>query len=200
MPSLTLPSVADTAITTIKELLCFSTLPYYQVSGVLKNAEGAVIVGDPIAYDGTYFVKYAPANATVTDEAVGTGDSAKKSWDLVHGNIVSITNVKVNAASQTEGTDYWCDYVAGQIKFHTAPGAVAITATYVWAADAEADHGKVVGFVRIPGDSTSAAVPIEVVIGGGVKYSLISTASNYDARIFRTLGARYVIAADAVIF
>ncbi len=126
--SLRLPSVADTAITTQKELLAFTTLPYYQVSGNLASGEGAVAIGDPIAWDAT----------------------AKK-W----------------------------------IKFNNGGSGDETTAR---------------GFVRIPGDSTSADVPIEVVVGGAVKYSLVVAASNWDASVITDLGARYIEAADALIF
>lgn len=202
MPSLRLPSIADVAISTVKELLAFSALPYYQVSGNLKSGEGAVVIGDPIAWDvGTgKFIKYNTTKTTVTDEAVGTGDSAKKNWPLAHGNIVSITNVKVNTVAQTLGTDYWVDMETGDLKFHTAPGAVAITATYVWQETGDTAAGTCIGFVRIPGDSTSADVPIEVVVGGAVKYSVVSAASEFDATIITQLGARYIVAADALIF
>jgi len=202
MTSIRLPSVADVAISTVKELLCFTALPYYQVSGNLKSGEGAVAIGDPIAWDaGTgKYIKYNSTKSTVTDEAVGTGDSAKREWPLVHGNIVSVTNVKVNAVAQTLGTDYWIDMKTGILKFHTPPGAVAITATYVWNETADTAAGTCIGFVRIPGDSTSADVPIEVVVGGAVKYSVVSVASEWADTIITDLRARYVVAADALIF
>ena len=204
MPSLKLPSVTEVAITTIKELLALSTLPYYQVSGNLKAAEGAVVVGDPIAWEASSgkYIKFDAGDAAVADEAVGTGNGTLKVYNLAHGNIVSITNVKVNAVAQVEGTDFWVDYSTGEIFFATAPGStLAITASYVWAANASVELGKCIGFVRIPGDSTGTAdVPIEVVIGGAVKYSVISLAVKYSAIILRQLSARYVVAADAVIF
>lgn len=203
MPSLRLPSQAEVAIATVKELLAFSTLPYYQVSGNLKAGQGAVAVGDPIAFEVATgkFIKYNCTKTTVTDEAVGTGDSAKRQWPLVHGNIVSVTNVKVNTVAQTLGTDYWIDMKTGELKFHTAPGVVAITATYVWNETGDTEAGTCVGFVRIPGDSTgSADVPIEIVVGGAVKYSVVSAASEWCATILTDLGARYVVAADALIF
>ena len=202
MPSISLPSVVDVAITTVKELLAFTTLPYYQVSGVLLSGQGAVVVGDPVGWQASSgkFIKYNTTKTTVTDEAVGTGDSAKRQWPLVHGNIVSVTNVKVNAAAQTLGTDYWIDMETGELKFHTPPGAVAITATYVWQETGDTEAGMCVGFVRIPGDSTSADVAIEVVVGGAVKYSVVSVATEWDATIITQLGARYVVAADALIF
>lgn len=128
MPSLNLPSVTDTAVTTVPELLAFATLPYYQVSGNLTSGESAVSIGDPIAWDST----------------------AKK----------------------------WINYNQG----------------------GSGDETTCVGFVRIPGDPTSADVPIEVVVGGAVKYSLVSAASNWNAAVITDLYARYIEAADALIF
>jgi len=62
------------------------------------------------------------------------------------------------------------------------------------------DETTCIGFVRIPGDPTGADVPIEVVVGGAVKYSLVSAASAWHSDILTDLYARYVKAADALIF
>jgi len=200
--SIKLPHVTEVAITKAKELLAFATLPYYNAPGNLKSGEGAVAIGDPIAWDTTAkkYIKYAPGVATVTDEAVGTGDSTQVTWFLANDYIKTLTNVKVNAVAKTEGTDFHCDYDKGIITFVVAPGAVAITATYDHYGGVGTDAGKAVGFVRIPGDSTSADVAIEVMIGGAAKYSVVSAASNWDARVLTDLGAKYDEIADSVIF
>ena len=129
--SLRLPSVSETAPVSVPELLAFSALPYYQVSGNLTAAETAVDVGDPIAWDST----------------------AKK----------------------------WINYNQG----------------------GSGDETTCVGFVRIgcdAADIASADFPIEVVVGGAVKYSLVSAATAWHADILTDLYARYVEAADALIF
>ena len=128
MPSLNLPSVTDTAVVTVPELLAFATLPYYQVSGNLTSGETAVEIGDPIAWNAT--------------------------------------------------ADKWINYNQG----------------------GSGDETTCIGFVRIPGDPASADVPIEVVVGGAVKYSLVSAATAWHADIITDLYARYVKAADALIF
>lgn len=56
------------------------------------------------------------------------------------------------------------------------------------------------GFFRIPGDSSVAVVPVEVVISGGVRYSLIAAADNYHADILTDLFARYIEAEDGLYF
>jgi len=197
MPSLKLPGIVDVAVVHGVELLAFATLPYYQVSGNLLAAEGAVVIGDPIAYNGTKFVKYALT--TVANEAVATGATGnlQRVFKLAQENVKQITDVKLDGGSAlVEGQDYVVDYDNG-VLFMTASVAnvVALTCSYKWAAR------NCAGFVRIPGDSTgSADVPIEVVIGGAVKYSLISTKTGYTAQMLKDLRARYIIAADAVIF
>ena len=113
----------------------------------------------------------------------------------------SVTVAVVDRGAQVENVDYDLDYKTGYLKFKVAPeNTKAVTATYDWAENAEEDAGKCIGFVRIPGDATSADAPIEIVIGGAVKYSVISAATNYSTKILDDLKARYVVAADAVIF
>lgn len=131
MTSLRLPGVTDVAIATVKELLAFTALPYYQVSGNLTAAETAVEVGDPIAWDATAkkFINYNQAGA--------------------------------------------------------------------------GDETTCVGFVRI--GCTAAAIaagdcPIEVVVGGAVKYSVVVAGTGWHADVIADLGARYIEAADALIF
>lgn len=206
MPSLRLPSVVDVAVATVKELLAFTTLPYYQVSGNLKSGEGAVLVGDPVAWDaGTgKFIKYASGATQVTTEAVATGGAGTTEFffNLDHGKIErgSVT-VYLDGVAKVEGTDYFLDYETGALTLAADLGtSVVLTATYKWLENWEEAAGVCVGFVRIPGDSTSADVPIEVVIGGAVKYSVVSAASAWNANILDDLKARYVVAADAVIF
>jgi hypothetical protein len=199
--SIKLPHVTDVAITTAKELLAFATLPYYQASGNLKSGEGAVAIGDPIAWDSTAkkYLKYV-AGVGVTDEALGTGDSTQQVFKLANTPVKSpITNVKVNAVTKTEGTDFVVDYKRGLIFFllGAIPGAVAVTASYT---HYNGDAYKAVGFVRIPGDSTSADVAIEALIGGAVKYSVVSAATAWNAQILADLGAIYWEIADAVIW
>jgi hypothetical protein len=203
MPSIKLPSVADTAITTIKELLAFTTLPYYQVAGVLKASEGAVVVGDPIAWNaGTgEFIKYVNGETQITDEAIFTGTAATNEFlfALDHNKVIagSVT-VKINSVTKTEGTDYNLDYDTGVLTLAADLGTgLPLTATYKYKAGT---NTPVIGFVRIPGDSTSAAVPIEVVIGGAVKYSVISAASLWKSYILDDVKGRYIVAADAVLF
>lgn len=128
MPSLVMPKVTDTAVTTVKEILAFATLPYYQVSGNLTSGETAVVPGDPIA------------------------------WDATAGK--------------------WINYAQG----------------------GSGDETTCVGIVRIGGDPATADVPIEVVVGGAVKYSVIIAGTAYHADVLTDLGGRYIIAADAYIF
>jgi len=126
--SIKLPHITEVAITKAKELLAFSTLPYYQVGGNLTEAEDAVVIGDVVAWDAT----------------------AKK----------------------------WINYLFG----------------------GSGDEILAIGFVRIPGDPTDGDVAIEVVVGGAVKYSVVSVASNWNAAVITDLKARYIEAADALIF
>lgn len=131
MSSLNLPSVTDTAVTTVKELLAFATLPYYQVSGNLTKDETAVGIGDPIA------------------------------WETSTGK--------------------WINYAQGGSNDETIPK----------------------GFVRIgcsAAEIAAADCPIEVVVGGAVKYSLVSAASAWHTDIIAGLYGRVIIAADAFIF
>lgn len=199
--SIKLPHITEVAITKAKELLAFSTLPYYQASGVLKSAEGAVAIGDPIAWNVSTkkFIKFVKDGTAVTDEALGTGDSAQQVFPLANAPVASITDVKVNAVAKTEGTHFVVDYENGFIFFMlgSIPGSVAVTASYK---HYNAEKHKAVGFVRIPGDSTSADVAIEVLIGGAVKYSVVSVATNWDAHVLIDLGAKYWEIADAVIW
>ena len=66
--------------------------------------------------------------------------------------------------------------------------------------DGGGDGATCVGFCRIPADAQTEDVAIEVLIGGAVKYSVVSVATEWDASILVDLGARYVAAADALIF
>lgn len=203
MPSIKIPKIVDTAVTTLKELLVFATLPYYQVSGILKAAEGEVLIGDPVAWDTSTkeFIKFDPGATQVTDEAVGTGDSSQRAWYLAHGYIQRGSySVKVNAVLQVEGDDYAIDLNTGTIVFVTAPGVVAITATYKYYANLEDDKSKAVGFVRIPGDATTVAVAIEVVIGGAVNKALVEAATPYDAKVYDDLKAVAHLNGNAIIF
>ena len=127
--SIRLPKVTNTAIVEPVEILAFAALPYYQVSGVLKQGAGHYLTfGDPVAWDGS-------SEMFIPFDADGGGDGA-----------------------------------------------------------------TCVGFCRIPGDATTEDVAIEVVVGGAVKYSVVSAATEWDASILVDLGARYVVAADALIF
>jgi len=199
--SITLPHITEVAITKAKEILAFSTLPYYQASGVLKDAEGAVAIGDPIAWDVATkeYIKYDGSGTEVTAEAIGTGDSTQRIWSLINGRIKRGSYaVYVNAVEQTEWTDYTIDLRTGVINFFVAPTAVAITADYFYF-DGSAKE-TAVGFVRIPGDSTDKAVAIEVLIGGAVKYAVVAAASNWEDDILDDLGAKYWEIADALIW
>ena len=199
--SIKLPHITEVAITKAKEILAFSTLPYYQASGVLKDAEGVVAIGDPIAWDtatGEY-IKYDGSGTEITAEAVGTGDAAQRIWALVHGRIKRGSyTVYVNAVEVDEWTDYTIDLRTGVINFLAAPAAEDITADYFYF-DGSAKE-TAVGFVRIPGDSTLKAVPIEVLIGGAVKYSVVGAATNWEDDVLDDLGAKYWEIADALIW
>ena len=188
----------------IESLTKLATLPYYQAPGVLKDAEGAVAIGDPIAWNtGTSeYIKYAPGATLVEDEAVGTGDGSVVDYFLANDYIqAGIVVAVVDRSAQVEGIDYVIDYKSGWIFFKVAPeNTKDITATYTHHTAGGTAAGKAVGFVRIPGDSTDAAVAIEVVIGGAVKYSVVSAASNWDANVLVDLGAKYDEIADSVIF
>lgn len=64
------------------------------------------------------------------------------------------------------------------------------------------DETTAVGFLRI-GATTEANgddAAVEVVVGGAVKYSIVSAASNWNAAVITDLGARYVESGDALIF
>lgn len=62
------------------------------------------------------------------------------------------------------------------------------------------DETTCVGFVRIGGDPTDGDVPIEVVVAGGVSYSLVTAASAWHADIITDLIARYVEPLDGLLF
>ena len=199
--SIKLPHITEVAITKAKEILAFSTLPYYQASGVLKDAEGEVKIGDPIAWDTATkeYIIYDGSGTEITAEAIGTGDSSQKIWSLIHGRIKRGSyTVYVDAAEVDEWTDYTIDLRTGVINFFAAPGSVAITADYFYF-DGSAKE-TAVGFVRIPGDSTAKAVPIEVLIGGAVKYSVVGVATNWQDDVLDDLGAKYWEIADALIW
>lgn len=199
--SIKLPHITEVAITKAKEILAFSALPYYQASGVLKSAEGEVKIGDPVAWNTATkeYIKYDGSGTEVTAEAVGTGDSAIRIWSLIHGRIKRGSYaIYVDAVEQTEWTDYTIDLRTGIINFFVAPGVLAITADYFYF-DGSAKE-TAVGFVRIPGDSTDKAVAIEVLIGGAVKYAVVSAATNWEDDILDDLGAKYWEIADALIW
>jgi len=205
--SLRLPTIVEVAITKAKELLAFTTLPYYQVSGVLLSGEGVVTIGDPVAWNASVkkFLKFLAGETQVTAEAVGTGNGTLKVYTLGFGNIikgsVAISVADRNPTLQVENVNYFLDYDTGYLIFVVAPeNTKAITATYKWAENAEEPLGKCVGFVRIPGDSTLADVPIEVVIGGAVKYSVVSVGTGWSTKIIDDLKAKYFEIADALIF
>lgn len=67
-------------------------------------------------------------------------------------------------------------------------------------ADGGGDGATCVGFCRIPADARTVDAPIEVIVGGAVKYSVVSAATEWDSSIITDLKARYVVAADALIF
>jgi hypothetical protein len=199
--SIKLPHITEVAITKAKELLAFSTLPYYQASGVLKSAAGAVVIGDPIAWEHSTlkYIKFVKDGTAVTDEALGNGDDVQQIFPLANSPVASITDLKVNTVAKTEGTDFVVDYENGFIFFMPTkvPTSVAITCSYKHYDD---EKHKAVGFVRIPGDSTDGDVAIEVLIGGAVKYSVVSEADNWDEHILIDLGAKYWEIADALIW
>ena len=126
--SIRLPKVEYTAPTTVDELLAFSTLPYYQVSGNLKSGENAVTIGSPVG------------------------------WETSTGK--------------------WINYAQG----------------------GSGDELICIGFVRIPGDPDTEDVPIEVVVGGAVKYSIVSADAVWHTDILADLFGRVIVAADALIF
>jgi len=204
MPSIILPGVSDVAIATVDELLAFSALPYYQVSGILKATEGEVVVGDPVAWDSSAkrFIKYDAGEAAEVDEAVGSGDGTQILWFLANDYIKAESLVvKVAAAVKTEGVDFIANYDEGWIEFVVAPAsAQAITASYSHYANVGTAAGTAIGFVRIPGDATTVEKAIEVVIGGAVKYSVVSARTNWVDRILVDLKANYFAMSDAVIF
>jgi len=203
MPSIILPGVSDVAIATVDELLAFSALPYYQASGILKALEGEVVVGDPVAWDSSAkrFIKYDAGEAAIVDEAVGTGNGTKALWFLANDYIKAGTLVvKVATVAQTEGVDFIANYGEGWIEFAVAPASGAITASYSHYGNVGTAAGTAVGFVRIPGDATTLEKAIEVVIGGAVKYSVVSVRTNWVDRILVDLKANYFAMSDAVIF
>lgn len=128
MTSIRLPAITKVDPTKVDELLISTALPYIQVSGNLTSGETAVVIGDPIAWDGT-------ANKFINYNQGGSGDET-----------------------------------------------------------------TCVGFVRIGGDPTSGDVSIEVVVAGGVLYSLVSAKSAWHANILTDLKARYVKPLDGLLF
>lgn len=202
--SIKLPHISEVGITKAAELLAFSALPYYQASGNLLAGEGAVVIGEPIAWDASAkkYIKYALAETPVADEPVGAGDDAEIEFDLANSHIVPATlTLKVGFATYLEYEHFVCDHKTGHIRFWDAPGdGLDIEATYSY----YADGARCVGFVRIPGDSTGVKdVAIEVLIGGAVKYSLVAETNpggNWSDNILEDLGAKYWEIADAVIW
>lgn len=71
--SLRLPGMTDTPIATQPELLASTALPYIQYSGILKSGEGAVEIGDPIAWEASSgkFIKYAQGGSGDETTCVG---------------------------------------------------------------------------------------------------------------------------------
>ena len=202
--SIKLPGISDTAISTVAEILAFTTLPYYQKSGILKSGEGSVSPGDLVAWDSSAkkFIKFAPGATQVTDEDVGTGDGSATHFKLANDHIVPGSyTIKVAGATKVEGTDYFLDRDTGLLVFFTAPGnGDAITATYKHYKDYGQDKATAVGVVRYPADSTNGDVPVEVIIGGAVKYSIVSNAATWDIKALEDLNAKVVTPADALIF
>jgi hypothetical protein len=69
---------------------------------------------------------------TITDEELGTGDSATTVFQTTWAPVLSGTDVvKVNGVTKTKGTDYTIDLATGEITFATAPAlGLAVTCTY----------------------------------------------------------------------
>ena len=204
MKSVKLPGISDTAVTTVSEILAFTTLPYYQVTGILKSGEGSLAVGDLVAYDSSSkkFLKYAPGKTDVTDEAVGTGDGSAQHFKLANVPIIAGSyTIYVDGTEKTEGTDYVLDIETGLLFFFTAPGnGLAVTADYSYYANLGQAKATAVGVVRYPADASSADVPVEVILGGAVKYSIVSQASTWDDKAIDDLKATVKLMADALIF
>lgn len=218
MGSIKLPGITEDPVATVKELLAFSTLPYYQVSGALKSGEGEVAIGDPIAWNESEkkFIKYDAGIVTVPDEEIPYTSahdsmgmtSSTKVFVLLNGNIIPGSyTVKASYTSvdpiepKEENVDYWLDLVTGYIKFIEDPNSGhEVTVTYQWAKNAHLDKGKAVGFVRIPGNSGAGDVAIEVVIGGAVKRSVVTAADKWNLRILEDLKGKLHINGDALIF
>lgn len=210
--SIKLPHITEVTITKAKELLAFAALPYYQASGNLLAGEGAVAIGDPIAWDTSEkkYIKYDIGETVVASEdAVGTEDGTLVLFFASQDNIKPGTLVvKIDGAPVTEGADFIANYEEGYVIFAVAPGgAEVVTFEYTHYANIGSDLGKAVGFVRIPGDAGVVAedkydVAIEVLIGGAVKYSIVSDpdGENWNDHILEDLGAKYWEIADALIW
>ena len=62
------------------------------------------------------------------------------------------------------------------------------------------DETTCVGFVRIGGDPATEDVTIEVLVAGGVNYTLVAAASAWNAAIITDLKARYLEPLDGLLF
>lgn len=82
------------------------------------------------------------------------------------------------------------------------------TATVKYVVYAQAGSGGeevAIGFLRIAASTKAGALAVndqacEIVIGGAVKYSLVSNASNWHVDVLTDLNARVNVIADALIF
>lgn len=123
-------------------------------------------------------------------------------------NLPGVTIVPVATQPELLATTEFVIQASGILK--SGEGEAEVGAPIAWDsgtekfilfdADGGGDGATCVGFARIPGDSTDGDVAIEVVLAGGVKYSLVSADPEWDASILADLGARYIVIMDMLWF
>lgn len=152
-------------------------------NGMVKfNASSKPANGAAITASYKYYTEAAfkGDSTLVRDEAVGTGDSKEKRFDLDRASIVSGSEtIYVAGVAKTRDTDYTIDYERGTIDFETAPAnGAAITADYrYWTVQESGLHvcgtGKLLG--RPLGYTT-------FILEGNTKYDLAVTDAQFHGQ------------------
>jgi len=192
MKSVKIPGITEQAISTYPEILAFTTLPYYQVTGILKSGEGAVSAGDFVAWETSSkkFIKFDMDEVAVVDEKQGPYGSDTFQINLTNDYLLKGTVANAEVRKESDGSlveeiveddDFIVNYTQGSITFigdkKIASGNY-LHIDYYHAKNGGTEAAVAVGVARYDADSTSADVPIEVVVGGAVKSSVIRAGTN----------------------
>lgn len=221
MKSVKIPGITEQAITTYPEILAFTALPYYQFTGILKSGEGAVSAGDLVAWETSSkkFLKFDMGEAAITDEKQGpvAEDTYKFSLDNDYILQGSVANAEVRQESDgvkdrdlVENEDFIINYTTGTLSFiggEKIGSGNYLHIDYIHAANGGTEAAVAVGVARYDADSTDGDTPIEVVVGGAVKSSIIRAGANIVDNpdtvlplVLVQLRGREIEGADAIIF